>query len=111
MSTQNDLLDGNDSNLERLSDEAPEQSDMCLNWQDDVDNNFPNCEPDACGDYCGTTAPRYLEVLEFTHFVTMFEFDGNGENYKNKKLIDRITVSVVLDLGCGNTTENVYESE
>lgn len=49
MSTQNDLLDGNDSNLERLSSEAPEQSDMCLNWQDDVDNNFPNCEPDACG--------------------------------------------------------------
>ena len=49
MSTQNDLLDGNDSNLERLSDEAPEQSDMCLNWQDDVDNNFPNCEPDAYG--------------------------------------------------------------
>ena len=47
MSTQNDLLDGNDSNLERLSNEAPEQSDMCLNWQDDVDNNFPNCEPDA----------------------------------------------------------------
>ena len=47
MSTQNDLLDGNDSNLERLSSEAPEQSDMCLNWQDDVDNNFPNCEPDA----------------------------------------------------------------
>jgi hypothetical protein len=50
MSTQNDLLDGNDSNLERLSNEVPEQSDMCLNWQDDVDNNFPNCEPDACGD-------------------------------------------------------------
>ena len=50
-------------------------------------------------------------MLEFTHFVTMFEFDGNGENYKNKKLIDRITVSVVLDLGCGNTTDNVYESE
>ena len=47
MSTQNDLLDGNNSNLERLSNEAPEQSDMCLNWQDDVDNNFPNCEPDA----------------------------------------------------------------
>ena len=52
MSTQNDLLDGNDSNLERLSDEAPEQSDMCLNWQDDVDNNFPNCVPDARRDSC-----------------------------------------------------------
>ena len=44
-------------------------------------------------------------MLEFTHFVTMFEFDGKGENYKNKHLIDRITVSVVLDLGCGNTNK------
>jgi hypothetical protein len=52
MSTQNDLLDGNDSNLERLSSEASEQSDMCLNWQDDVENNFPNCEDDACGVLC-----------------------------------------------------------
>lgn len=50
MSTQNDLLDGIDSNLERLSIEVPEQSDMCLNWQDDVDNNFPNFEPNACVD-------------------------------------------------------------
>lgn len=64
-----------------------------------------------CGDYCGTTSARYLEVLEFTHFVTMFEFDGKGENYKNKHLIDRISVSVVLDLGCGNTNQNVCESE
>ena len=76
-----------------------------------VENLVTSSTHDTCGDYCGTTAPRYLEVLEFTHFVTMFEFDGNGANYKNKKLIDRITVSVVLDLGCGNTTENVYESE
>ena len=60
MSTQNDLLDGNDSNLERLSDEAPEQSDMCLNWQDDVDNNFPNCEPDACGDCCVDVKQRQI---------------------------------------------------
>ena len=58
MSTQNDLLDGNDSNLERLSNEAPEQSDMCLNWQDDVDNNFPNCEPDARGDGCSVVPTK-----------------------------------------------------
>lgn len=50
-------------------------------------------------------------MLEFTHFVTMFEFDGKGENLGNKHLIDRITVSVVLDLGCGNTNKNVCESE
>ena len=68
MSTQNDLLDGNDSNLERLSNEAPEQSDMCLNWQDDVDNNFPNCEPDACGD--GSVAGKKIKpsnVKEYSH--------------------------------------------
>ena len=30
-------------------------------------------------DYCGTTKARYLEVLEFTHFVSMFEFNGKNE--------------------------------
>ena len=30
---------------------------------------------DTCGDYCGTTTPRNLEVLELTHFVSMLEFD------------------------------------
>ena len=97
MSVHEDLLNNGESN--------------CSFTEDEVDIMCSKDGDDACGDYCGTTAPRYLEVLEFTHFVTMFEFDGNGANYKNKKLIDRITVSVVLDLGCGNTTENVYKSE
>lgn len=59
----------------------------------------------ACGDYSRTTSARYLEVLEFTHFVTMFEFNRDSESGGQKTMIDRIKVSVVLDLDCGNTNE------
>ncbi len=65
----------------------------------------------ACGDYCGTTKARYVEVLEFTHFVTMFEFDGGGHFRGNKHLITKINCSVVLDLGWGNTQEDLYTIE
>ena len=103
MSTQNDLLDGNDSNLERLSNEAPEQSDMCLNWQDDVDNNFPNCEPDACGDYCVDTTSRYVEILYFKHYFKHITFSSKGHKIRNKEINNYIEVSVVIDIECGDT--------
>ena len=74
MSTQNDLLDGSDSNLERLSNEVPEQSDMCLNWQDDVDNNFPNCEPDAVGD---NNIARTCNKKENIIWIIMIKFLSN----------------------------------
>ena len=57
----------------------------------------------ACGDYSRTTEARYVEVLEFSHFVTIYEFDRKKQNGGQKRMIDRITVSVVLDLDCGNT--------
>ena len=53
----------------------------------------------SCGDYCGTTKARYVEVLEFTHFVTMFEFDGGGHFRGNKHFITKINCSVIFDLG------------
>ena len=65
----------------------------------------------SCGDYSRTTSARYLEVLEFTHFVTMFEFDGGGHFRGNKHLITKINCSVVLDLGWGNTQEDLYTIE
>ena len=65
----------------------------------------------ACGDYSGTTQARYVEVLEFTHFVTMFEFVGDGHFRGNKRLIQKINCSVVLDLGWGNTREDLYTIE
>lgn len=64
-----------------------------------------------CGDYSGTTKARYVEVLEFRHFVTMFEFSGDGHFRGEKHLIQKINCSVVLDLGCGNTKEDLYTIE
>jgi len=56
-------------------------------------------------DYTG----EYVEVLEFTHFVKVFMFMKDEQNHKNKVLPPSITVSVVLDLRCGTTNENVFE--
>ena len=65
----------------------------------------------ACGDCGGTTKERYLEILEFTHFVEFFSFNYIGDNHKEKELVRKVTVVVALDLGCGNTKNSVYESE
>nr|MBP3597849.1 hypothetical protein [Eubacterium sp.] len=35
--------------------------------------------------------------------MTIYEFDRKKQNGGQKRMIDRITVSVVLDLDCGNT--------
>lgn len=65
----------------------------------------------TCGDCGGTTKERYLEILEFTHFVEFFSFNKIGENHKEKLLVQRVTVVVALDLGTGNTKNPEYESE
>lgn len=65
----------------------------------------------SCGDCGGTTKERYLEILEFTHFVEFFSFNKIGENHKEKILVQRVTVVVALDLGTGNTKNLEYENE
>ena len=97
------LVDNVNSKSPVDRDHEVRSTQMCSYQQDESTENCSFQQCGACGDGCGTTTERYLEVLEFSHFVTMFEYDGNSENYKNKHLIDRINVSVVLDLGCGNT--------
>ena len=52
MSTQNDLLNGNNNKNESLASEGPEHTKMCSNWQDDSDNMFPYYEDDTCGGGC-----------------------------------------------------------
>ena len=71
------------------------------------------CSPttDTCGDCGRTTKERYLEILEFTHFVEFFSFNKIGENHKEKILVQRVTVVVALDLGTGNTKNLEYENE
>ena len=65
----------------------------------------------SCGE-CGVdTKERYLEILEFTHFVRFFSFDKIGENHKEKTLVNKVTVVVALDLGTGNTKNPDNESD
>ena len=53
---------------------------------------------------CGVdTTNKFVEILCFKHFVKHFVFNEYGDKYRNKSLKDYITVSVVVDMGCGNT--------
>ena len=65
----------------------------------------------TCGGCGRTTKERYLEILEFTHFVTFFSFNKIGENHKEKILVKKVTVVVALDLDTGNTKNPDNESE
>lgn len=47
----------------------------------------------------------YLQVLDFTYFVMMFEFNRDSESVDQKTMIERFKVSVVLELDCGNINE------
>ena len=65
----------------------------------------------TCGDDGVATETRYIEILEFTHFVEFFSFRKIGENHKEKSLVKKVTVVVALDLGTGNTKNLEYENE
>ncbi len=84
---------------------------MCSHAVDEVKEACSHILLDTCGD-CGVdTKERYLEILEFTHFVTFFSFNKIGENHKEKILVKKVTVVVALDLGTGNTKNPDNESE
>ena len=65
----------------------------------------------ACGDDGRTTKGRYLKILEFTHFVDFFSFESDGQNGKKKVQVRKITVEVVLNVGCVGTKNPDDESK
>ena len=85
--------------------------DVCSFEEHEAENVCSNKDAVACGDGGGTTKERYLEILEFTHFVEFFSFNKIGENHKEKILVQRVTVVVALDFGTGNTKNPEYEIE
>ena len=66
---------------------------------------------EPCGDDCRTTKGRYLKILEFTHFTDFFSFESDGQNGKKKVQIRKITVEVVLNVGCAGTKNPDDESK
>lgn len=97
-------------NDEEITTEVAD-TEMCSSACDVAMETCSSQSHDACGDCGGITKERYLEILEFTHFVEFFSFNKIGENHKEKILVQRVTVVVALDLGTGNTKNPEYESE
>ena len=88
-----------------------EDRKMCSSVCDVAENLCSSESHDTCGD-CGVdTKNKWLEILEFSHFVDFFSFTYVGKNHKKKELVRKITVVVALDLGCGNTKNPENESE
>lgn len=64
------------------------------------------CSPgtaDTCGDNSVATKRNLVEILRFRHFSRHVVFDAEGDKFRNKRIEDYITVSVVIDMECGNT--------
>ena len=52
------------------------------------------------------TKRNLVEILRFRHFSRFSRhvvFDAEGDKFRNKRIEDYITVSVVIDMECGNT--------
>ena len=58
---------------------------------------------DTCGDNSVATKRNLVEILRFRHFSRHVVFDAEGDKFRNKRIEDYITVSVVIDMECGNT--------
>ena len=65
-----------------------------------------SCPLVPCGDYCVDTKEKLVEILYFRHFAKHFTFTPEGKNSRNKHLKNYFDVSVVVDIGCGNTNGN-----
>lgn len=56
-------------------------------------------------DYSRNTSYRFVEVLNFKHFSRHITFDQGDKLGRNKHINSYVTVSVMLRLECGDTSE------
>ena len=98
MDTQNDFLDNAVNDELDIGQEVDMQSQMCSYLHDVMDENCSLLQSDTCGDCGRTTAQKYVEILEFTHFTEFWTFNEVGVNHKEKVQVRKVEVSVVLDL-------------
>ena len=60
-------------------------------------------EDEACRSDSFATKRNLVEIIRFTLFSRHVVFDGEGDKLRNKRIENHITVSVVIDMECGNT--------
>ena len=62
-----------------------------------------SCHIEPRRDNSVATKRNLVEILRFRHFSRHVVFDAEGDKFRNKRIEDYITVSVVIDMECGNT--------
>ena len=50
-----------------------------------------------------TRSENFIEILRFRHFARYMMFSQSDRKTYKKAISDGVNVSVVLDVGCGNT--------
>lgn len=58
---------------------------------------------ETCRSDSFATKRNLVEIIRFTLFSRHVVFDGEGDKLRNKRIENHITVSVVIDMECGNT--------
>lgn len=88
---------------DRLNENVTEK--MCSSDGNVVGEMCSPADADTRGDYRVATKEKLVEILYFRHFAKHFMFTAEGKNSRNKHLKNYFDVSVVVDIGCGNTNE------
>ena len=77
---------------------------MCSHIVNEVKDVCSYVSDNTRRDLCVATTKSYVEILNFRHFAKHFVFSPEGKNSRDKHLKNYFDVSVVVDIGCGNTT-------
>ena len=60
-----------------------------------------------CRDGSFAAKGKWIEILRFRHFSRHVVFDAEGDKFRNKRIEDYITVSVVIDMKDGNIKNEI----
>lgn len=86
---------------ERLNENVTEK--MCSSDGNVVGEMCSPADADTRRSDSFATKRNLVEILRFTLFSRHVVFDGEGDKLRNKRIENHITVSVVIDMECGNT--------
>ena len=78
------------------------KNEYIMEYMDDTLDGYISSH-NSCGDNSVATKRNLVEILRFRHFSRHVVFDAEGDKFRNKRIEDYITVSVVIDMECGNT--------
>ena len=77
--------------------------ELCSSSSDSAEELYSSSTTDAYRDNSCTTSDRFVRILDFRHFERHMMFSQSDRKTYKKAILDGVNVSVVLDVGCGNT--------